>query len=688
MAELINLAGTTSHSFTIGENGVTTYHGKDTPPIEVGKPGDIYIQDTTEIIEGGEDTGEFRPYGKIFMKLVVDGVTVWEPIKNYSFDTPIITHEETEEESNNYKISLQSAKAPATATTSTKDNDYEKNHDNFGVTRYGTNAEVVASDITNYQTYSSTNLPTNFNTSGQKFMDKNIALTPKQVADNIKVEMKRAITVEGTLNSLNDDLTKTDLVTAINSENTRAKGVEGTLSDLTTSDKSSLVAAINSEVSRAKGVEGTLSNLTTDDKSNLVAAINSEKSRAVGAEGNLQDQIDAIVSKSDVVDVVSCYDRGSDTSKTDIVHYNTSTLGDNDVIKVLIDEQHDNATTYYRWDVSTQKFEYIGPEGSYYTKGESDTRFVNATGDVDETITGTKTFNTTPVVGTLTQTNNSTSAASTAYVRTAISNEDALVVHLAGDETINGNKTFSSLIKRSSTIDQSTTSGEVEVCSITVVDKDGSSVGMYNTTRSSTTNTNRQRVTNKNVTGQSWFDLRVNVNDAGGGWVNTAQGAGITFNGSLSGVSSSTTDTVIPTKGWVNNPATSTNVVHRTGDESIAGTKTFTGAISATSATVTVATQTRGDSSTKAASTAFVADGLSLKVDKSSLPSISTGTNGQVLSNNGSAFVWKTVRDITTLSGLDDTTVTTPTDDQSLVYDGTENKWVNKRPIIATISYW
>ena len=398
MAELINLAGTTSHSFTIGEDGVTTYHGKGTPLIEIGKPGDIYIQDTTEIIEGGQDTGRFRPYGKVFMKLVVEGETKWEPIKNYSFDTPIITHEETEEKSNLYKISLQSAKAPTTATSSTKANDYEKNHDNFGVTRYGTNAEVVASEIQNYQTYSSTNLPTNFDTNGQKFMDKNIALTPKQVADNIKVEMKRAITIEGTLNSLNNDLTKTDLVTAINSENTRAKGIEGALTDLNfyndttwTGDKN-LVTAINFENTRAKGVEGTLSDLTTDDKTSLVAAINSEKSRATGVEGGLQDQIDAIVSKSDVVDVVSCYDRGSDTSKTDIVHYNTSSLGDNDVIKVLIDETHDDATTYYRWDTSTSQFEYIGPEGSYYTKGESDTRFVRKEGNFNEEITGVKTF--------------------------------------------------------------------------------------------------------------------------------------------------------------------------------------------------------------------------------------------------------------------------------------------------------
>ena len=39
----------------------------------------------------------------------------------------------------------------------------------------------------------------------------------------------------------------------------------------------------------------------------------------------------------------------------------------------------------------------------------------------------------------------------------------------------------------------------------------------------------------------------------------------------------STTDTTVPTIGWVNDPNASTNVVHRTGDEYIYGTKTFNG---------------------------------------------------------------------------------------------------------------
>lgn len=46
--------------------------------------------------------------------------------------------------------------------------------------------------------------------------------------------------------------------------------------------------------------------------------------------------------------------------------------------------------------------------------------------------------------------------------------------------------------------------------------------------------------------------------------------------------SSSKSDTTIPTIGWVNDPATATNVVHRSGNETINGTKTFTSDINGT----------------------------------------------------------------------------------------------------------
>lgn len=83
------------------------------------------------------------------------------------------------------------------------------------------------------------------------------------------------------------------------------------------------------------------------------------------ADTGLQNQIDAITSASDVVDVVSTY--------SDLSNYDTTKLTDKDVIKVMQDENHNNAISYYRWDESNEEFSYIGSEGPFYTKGETDT---------------------------------------------------------------------------------------------------------------------------------------------------------------------------------------------------------------------------------------------------------------------------------------------------------------------------
>lgn len=586
MAEIINLAGTTSHSFTIGQDGVTTYYGTYVPPIELGRVGDTFIQTKIELEdEQGERTGETEDFGRVYQKMVVDDVETWVIMKNYSFDTPIIKDEETEEDTNNYKISIQPAKAPSTAASSIKDTDFTNNHDNFGVTRFGTDAEVKVSDTdangvyNNYQTYTFSNPPSIYTTTASYMPDKNIAVTPAQMAANLTVEMKRALKVEGKLNDLDSHLTKT----------------------------------------------------------NLVAAINSEYTRATGIETGLQDQINTIKSKSDVADVVQVYDRGSDTSKTDIVHYNTSTLYNNDVIKVLKDETHNNAVSYYRWSTATSTFTYVGSVDSYYTTDEADALFVRKTGNYSETITGVKTFNNNDVKVKSTSVNaGNTSTAGSMKISFIDTSSNNVEMGYVKNELTNDNKIVSTL-NASKVVNSSTVNSEIT----TVVESNGTTYA----TAPSPAASNATSSNNK-----------------------------------------------IATVEWTNDPTKSTNVVHRTGNETITGTKTMTGA------TVTVATQTKGDSSNKAASTAFVATGLADKFDKSSAPALTAGVEGQVVtcaedtSNPGTyKYDWKTVRDITTLGGLDDTAVDNEQDDQSLVFDtnvGASGAWVNKRPMIATISYW
>ena len=107
----------------------------------------------------------------------------------------------------------------------------------------------------------------------------------------------------------------------------------------------------------------------------LQGAIDDEEIARKNADNGLQGQIDAITSSSDVVDIVGTY--------TELLQYPTAGLGDKDVIKVLQDETHNDAMSYYRWNKSSSTWSYIGSEGPYYTKSETNTLL----GDKQDTLT-------------------------------------------------------------------------------------------------------------------------------------------------------------------------------------------------------------------------------------------------------------------------------------------------------------
>lgn len=73
--------------------------------------------------------------------------------------------------------------------------------------------------------------------------------------------------------------------------------------------------------------------------------------RAAG-DKTLQDEIDDLKNSPDVVDIVDTY--------ADLQAYDTSHLGDKDIIRVLTDETHDGVSSYYRWDKQTETWTYIG----------------------------------------------------------------------------------------------------------------------------------------------------------------------------------------------------------------------------------------------------------------------------------------------------------------------------------------
>lgn len=132
------------------------------------------------------------------------------------------------------------------------------------------------------------------------------------------------------------------------------KGVaRGNIGAISTSDMS---AAILAETQRAQNAEAGLSN-------NILA----EQTRAENAESALSARIDTIIQGRNVRDIVGSY--------AELMTYDTSTLGDNDIVMVLIDNTKSGHTTYYRWKEVENEWEFIGGLAFTYTKTEIDDKF-------------------------------------------------------------------------------------------------------------------------------------------------------------------------------------------------------------------------------------------------------------------------------------------------------------------------
>lgn len=67
---------------------------------------------------------------------------------------------------------------------------------------------------------------------------------------------------------------------------------------------------------------------------------------------DVEDEVERLENNPDVVDIVATY--------ADLQSYDTSTLTDKDIIRVLEDSTHNNNSTYYRWNAATNQFDFVG----------------------------------------------------------------------------------------------------------------------------------------------------------------------------------------------------------------------------------------------------------------------------------------------------------------------------------------
>ena len=179
-----------------------------------------------------------------------------------------------------------------------------------------------------------------------------------------------------------NDLSNTPTIPVVNDATltiTRNGASAGTFTANSATDTSINIAVptATSDLTNDSGfITNTVNNLVNYyTKNETDAAIGVETSNREDADQGLQEQIDALASASDVVDVVGTY--------AELQAYDTSHLNNNDIIKVLTDETHDNAISYYRWDDTNDTFVYIGSQGPFYTKSETNATFVPQTRTVN-----------------------------------------------------------------------------------------------------------------------------------------------------------------------------------------------------------------------------------------------------------------------------------------------------------------
>ena len=103
--------------------------------------------------------------------------------------------------------------------------------------------------------------------------------------------------------------------------------------------------------------------------------VTDEATARENADNGLQEQIDALIVSSDVIDVLGTYQ--------DLLNYDIAHVKENDIIKVLQDSTHNNAMSYYKWEVINHvgSWVYVGSEGPYYTKSETN-ELLNSKQDV------------------------------------------------------------------------------------------------------------------------------------------------------------------------------------------------------------------------------------------------------------------------------------------------------------------
>lgn len=313
--------------------------------------------------------------------------------------------------------------------------------------------------------------------------------------------------------------------------------------------------------------------------------------------------------KAELENSIAAAKKAGDDAQADLNAYKVSNdaavalkADDNAVVHLAGAESIDGVKTFANGLKSGEAIDASSNDTTVATTAFVKSSISAAEGDImhlsgEETVTGDKTFSGSVFVPTVAAGTNTTDAASTAFVKTAVDTADATAVHKTGNESVAGTKTFT---------------GSIVATAATVTVKDQN----QGDNSSNAANTKYVDAAAKAVKDE--LDSYKTANDA-----------------------------------EVAKKAADDAVVHLTGDETIAGVKTF-------SSLPVVGTATADDNSTQAASTAFVKNkvetytysksDIDTKIDeKDSLPEQAEHA-GEWLTTNGTDAAWSALPIATTSS--------------------------------------
>ncbi len=129
------------------------------------------------------------------------------------------------------------------------------------------------------------------------------------------------------------------------------------------SDKQTIIDAARNGLATQSALTGEETKRTQAD-AELNKAIQTESTERTAKDRELQEQINSLVNRSDVVDVVGTH--------AELEAYDISKITINDIIKVLKDETQENAESYYKLEaIDPKRWTFIGSLGESYTKAES-----------------------------------------------------------------------------------------------------------------------------------------------------------------------------------------------------------------------------------------------------------------------------------------------------------------------------